>query len=325
MNRPSPFAVAIAAYNRADLIAGTLESIFAQTLQPVEVAVVDDGSSDDLASAVAPYRDRILFERIENSGVEGGRRYAISLTSAPWVAWCDSDDLWTPDHLANFDRALEIFPDADFLISNFRTFGDDALDVPDHFARWPREWFARYVASSKPPFSRLNDDALFGFIRRNLCFPSACAYRRAFYDSIGGTDVRLNRQRAADANFTRRALGSGAVTVLDSTPTVLIRKGDMNISRDVTNSLQGKIRLLRLEVEEAQIPRRFCDTALNVACETEVHLFWSYIRAGRDGDARNLARSLDRSKLDAKTKLVCWILSQPRGLWSLVRRVRSVL
>jgi glycosyltransferase involved in cell wall biosynthesis len=319
------FGVAIPAYNRAHVIGQTLESVFAQTLPPVQVAVVDDGSTDRLADALAPYRDRIIFERIENRGCEGARRHAIGLTSTPWIAWCDSDDLWTPDHLANFAEAVARFPDADFLVSNFRTFGEDALALPHHFARWPQEWFDRYVAVSQPPFLRLNQDALFGFIRRNLCFPSACAYRRAFYDAIGGSDPRLNRQRAADANLTRRALGSGAVTVLDVTPTTLVRKDAGNISRDVTKSLEGKIRLLRREVEEGEIPARFFETARAVIHETEVDLLWALFRAERDDEARSLARRLRPGTLDARTRLLRLLLGQPKAVVKLARRGKALL
>jgi glycosyltransferase involved in cell wall biosynthesis len=325
MSEDLGFAVAIPAYNRADVIGETLKAVFAQTLPPVEVVVVDDGSTDDLAGAVAPFRDKIIFDRIENSGVEGGRRRATELTSAPWVAWCDSDDLWTPEHLANFAIAIDIFPDADLLISNFRTFGEEASEVPHHFARWPEEWFDRYVAVSEPPFLRLNQEALHGFIRRNLCFPSASAYRRAFYDEIGGSDPRLNRQRAADANLTRRALGRGAVTILDTTPTTLVRKGAGNISRDVAKSLEGKIRLLRREVAEGEIPERFFATARTVIDETEAELLWTLFESERDDEARSLARSLNPAKLDRRTRMLRLLLGQPKAMVEAARRAKALI
>ncbi len=319
------FGVAIPAYNRAAVIADTLEAVFAQALAPAEVVVVDDGSTDRLAEAIAPYRERIIFERIENRGCEGARRHAIGLTSMPWVAWCDSDDLWTPEHLANFARALELFPDADLLISNFRTFGEEASPFPHHFARWPQAWFDRYVDQEVPPFLRLNADALIGFMRRNLCFPSACAYRRSFYEGIGGSDPRLSRQQSADGNLTRRALGKGAVTILDTTPTTLVRKSTTNMSRDVIKNIEGKILLLRREIEERQIPERFFATAREVIHESEVDLLWTLFRDEQDDAARALGRTLDPATLDRRTRLLRLLVQQPKPVRTLARRVKAIL
>ena len=58
--RPT-FSIAIAAYQAAATIGEALESAFAQTLPPLDVAVCDDGSTDGLEAVVAPWRDRIVF------------------------------------------------------------------------------------------------------------------------------------------------------------------------------------------------------------------------------------------------------------------------
>ncbi|MCG6941446.1 MAG: glycosyltransferase [Thiohalocapsa sp.] len=325
MSQKPRFAVAIPAYNRAAVIAETLDAVFAQELPPIEVVVVDDGSTDGLSDAIAPFRDKIIFERIENRGAEGARRHAIELTSAPWLALCDSDDCWLPNHLANFARAVRTFPDADFLISNFRTFGDSRSSVSDHFARWPREWYTRYAEVAKPPFLRLGADALAGFMHCNLCFPSASAFRRSFYDAIGGINPALSRAPAADANLTRRALGRGAVTVLDTTVTVLVRKGEDNLSADVVKNLVGKSAMLRREIDLGETPPRFVEAALQVIDETEVDLLWTLFYEQRDDEARRLARSLNGKALDQRTWLLCWLLNQPRPLRMLARRLKTTL
>jgi glycosyltransferase involved in cell wall biosynthesis len=322
-SREPAFAVAIPVYNRAHVIRDTLKAVFAQQPLPVEVAVVDDGSTDGLAEALAPFRHRIIFERIANQGAEGARRRAVELTTAPWVALCDSDDLWMPNHLANFARAISTFPDADFLVGNFRTFGSSASSVADHFARWPEDWYQRFVDVSRPPFLRLGCDALIGFLHRNLCFPSASAFRRSFYDSIGGINPQLSRAPAADANLTRRALAHGAVTVLDTTVTVLVRKGGDNLSGNVALNLRGKVDLLRREINTGEIPARFVDAACEVMRATEMDLLWTLFRDRRDAEALELSRTLERTALDRRTRLLCWLLEHPRPVLALLRRIKA--
>ena len=63
------FTVILPVYNRAAHIAPALASVLDQTRPAEEIIVVDDGSSDDLESALAPYRDRITLIRQENGGV----------------------------------------------------------------------------------------------------------------------------------------------------------------------------------------------------------------------------------------------------------------
>ena len=66
---PAPtFSVVVAAYQVADVIGEALDSIRSQTLPPLEVVVCDDGSTDDLEQALAPYRDEIVFLQKENGG-----------------------------------------------------------------------------------------------------------------------------------------------------------------------------------------------------------------------------------------------------------------
>src|SRR5215208_3815626 len=71
---PSPagpvpaFSVLVPAYQAAETIGEALESALSQTLPAREVIVCDDGSTDDITSAVAPYRDRITFLSKANGG-----------------------------------------------------------------------------------------------------------------------------------------------------------------------------------------------------------------------------------------------------------------
>ncbi len=97
-------AVITPTYNRATLLPVALDSILAQTMNGrIEVAVVDDGSTDNTDEAIQPYLDKhgdetgkmvIRYTRLEKQGVVAARNYGIAHTTAPAIAFLDSDDYW---------------------------------------------------------------------------------------------------------------------------------------------------------------------------------------------------------------------------------------
>jgi glycosyltransferase involved in cell wall biosynthesis len=105
-------SVVIPAYNVAPFVAGSIHSALNQSLQPVEVVVVDDGSTDDTAAAVAAIEDpRVRLISQPNRGVSAARNAGLAVVQAPFVLFLDGDDLLTPDALAQMYAALERAPD----------------------------------------------------------------------------------------------------------------------------------------------------------------------------------------------------------------------
>src|SRR4051794_8595591 len=94
------FTVVVPSYNRCDLIGETLESILLQHLPAAEVIVIDDGSTDETKAVVAHFGARVTYRKIPSSGVQVARNVGIQMARTLWIALCDSDDLWRPDHLS---------------------------------------------------------------------------------------------------------------------------------------------------------------------------------------------------------------------------------
>src|ERR1700712_934622 len=92
-------SVLIPTYNRADLIASTIDSILAQTRLPHEIIVVDDGSTDNTKEVVAAYGSKVKYHFAANSGSPRARNIAASFATGDYYAFCDSDDLWREDKL----------------------------------------------------------------------------------------------------------------------------------------------------------------------------------------------------------------------------------
>ncbi len=87
-------SVVVPTYNRAWALERALESLFAQTLSPLEIVVVDDGSSDNTPLILKSYQDRISVIRTENRGVSHARNVGIKASRGEWIAFLDSDDVW---------------------------------------------------------------------------------------------------------------------------------------------------------------------------------------------------------------------------------------
>jgi len=89
----------IPAYNAAAFIRRTIDSILAQSLQPEEIIVVDDGSTDDTKSVVDAYGGKVRCIRQENAGDGPARNTGVAAAKGEWIAFLDHDDEWLPHKL----------------------------------------------------------------------------------------------------------------------------------------------------------------------------------------------------------------------------------
>jgi hypothetical protein len=95
-------SVIVPAWNAGATIDATLRSVRAQTYSPLEIVVVDDGSTDGTASVVEAHGaddPRIHLIRQTNQGVAAARNAGIAAAKGEFVAPVDADDLWHPDKI----------------------------------------------------------------------------------------------------------------------------------------------------------------------------------------------------------------------------------
>ena len=104
-NAQRDVSVVIPSYNRRGLIGQALDSVLNQTHPPMQIIVVDDGSTDDTSSFVAASYPSVDLIVQNNRGVSAARNTGIVACRGTWVAFLDSDDSWLPTKL---DRQLDI-------------------------------------------------------------------------------------------------------------------------------------------------------------------------------------------------------------------------
>lgn len=122
MMTQSLVTIVIPVYNRADLVGATLRSVASQTARPLEVIIVDNGSTDSTlevlgrwAAEVAPLGLPVKILSEKKRGAAAARNSGLAEVTTPYVMFFDSDDIMAPNHVADFVRAIEADPEADIL------------------------------------------------------------------------------------------------------------------------------------------------------------------------------------------------------------------
>jgi glycosyltransferase involved in cell wall biosynthesis len=97
-------SVIVPAYNAETFIAEALDSAFEQDYDPLEVIVVDDGSTDRTAEVAARYEVQLV--RQSNRGPAAARNAGLALARGEYIAILDADDIWPSDRLSALVGAL---------------------------------------------------------------------------------------------------------------------------------------------------------------------------------------------------------------------------
>ena len=100
MKTPIPVSVIVPTFNRQPLLERALQSVLGQSVQPQEIIVIDDGSTDGTADWLQTRYPQIRYHYQSNQGVSKARNTGISLANNPWIALLDSDDQWLESKLA---------------------------------------------------------------------------------------------------------------------------------------------------------------------------------------------------------------------------------
>ena len=98
-------SVIIPTYNRKHTLTRAIESILTQTIKPLEIIIVDDGSDDGTREWIKEEYPFIQYLNQNNSGVSASRNRGIFSANGNWIAFLDSDDEWIPEKL---ERQLSI-------------------------------------------------------------------------------------------------------------------------------------------------------------------------------------------------------------------------
>lgn len=270
----------IPAYNRNHCIGRAVDSVLRQTLPASELLIVDDGSSDDLASSLGSLADRIrILRHPENLGAAAARNTGIEEARGEFIAFLDSDDTWKPDKL---ERQIAFMRqrDLDFCCTGF--------EIAD-----PGQASARSAWRPYPETLHLNHFTWGCFTGPGSTFIARCSLLKSYR----GYDTRFARLEDWDLMLRLAEANSKGIGFLNE-PLSTVYAGARPQPEKVLLSLD---RLL--QVHHDSLSQKNRQLARNLRSAVAFH------RASVHADARNWAAT-------ANELARCFFLA-PRGNWPL--------
>ena len=158
----------IPVFNGERYLRQAINSILKQSYRPLEIIVVDDGSTDGTAELVKSYGQQITYLFQPNRGPGAARNLGLTVAKGELIAFIDADDLWHPEKLSRQVKRLNAPPPIDVcftVVSNF--------------------WIPELIEEKK----RLQEKNL---VKTIIPFvPSSCLARRSLFETIGQFDSEL--------------------------------------------------------------------------------------------------------------------------------------
>jgi glycosyltransferase involved in cell wall biosynthesis len=216
----------IAVYQGAELITDALHSLLAQTLPPLEIIVCDDGSTDDLRAALAPFRDSIDVLRQDNRGPAAARNTAARAASGDFIAVLDADDSYFPERLEALAELSADRPDLDILTTDCRIVFAGSV--------------VRNCYGSNYRFAV--GDQRRAILEENFIGPGHMAVRRERFLEVGGFDESF--RHAEDWDCWIRMILTGSRAGLVNEPLAEYRIREVSLASDRVRMLEGRVAVL---------------------------------------------------------------------------------
>lgn len=176
-------SVVIPCHNAEKYVSEAIDSALSQSYQPVEVIVVDDGSTDGSVGVIQAYSDKIRVERNKNKGACSARNLGLKLSQGKYVQFLDADDILVADKIEKQIPYLES-GEADLVFCKGYLFGDGKPMRP----------------KKKVIASPTNVDPFVYCLNQGLSTEGPL-HRKSALNKVGGFDEALPRAQETDLHI----------------------------------------------------------------------------------------------------------------------------
>jgi len=252
METTSPFfvSVIVPVYNGENFLAQAIENLQQQNYQPLEIIVVDDGSTDGTAEIATQFKDQIRYVYQPNRGPSAARNRGIKMAAGDVIAFLDVDDLWPANKLALQLSSLAANPSVDIVQG--------------------------LIQEMQPLFTSTTDDApIFEETSRPYQFVNigSAIYRKSVFDKVGLFDETLNY--AEDVDLFHRAREQNIAKMVLDEVTLFYRKHKHNMTRG-----KNLVELGVLKAHKKCLDRRRQQGSSSIQALSEVPSVLEYLGQG---------------------------------------------
>ncbi|MCP2727284.1 glycosyltransferase family 2 protein [Limnofasciculus baicalensis] len=215
-------SVIIPVYNGDRYLAEALKSVVQQTYQPIEIIVVDDGSTDNSANIALSYKEvRYIYQ--SNQGVAVARNVGISQSRGEFIALLDQDDRWTPNKLSIQIKYLLEHENIGYTLAKMRVFLEPGTEKPS----WLK---AEYLSEDIP-----------GYILGLL------VARKSIFEKVG--NLNPNYKFGNDSDWFFRANDVGIPMVILPETLLYKRVHGANESHKIQSMTADMLKLVRSSIQ----------------------------------------------------------------------------
>jgi len=223
MTTPSISCI-IPVFNGERYLSEALDSVFAQTLRPAKIIIVDDGSTDGTVDLISALPDEIEKIHQKNQGPAAARNAGLLRAATEFVAFLDADDLWHEEKCQRQLARFEARPELDLCAAHSQNF-------------WEPELKAEALALQQSPAAEPQVGA-----------SGTALVRRSLFDRVGCFDAENTHRDYHD--WLIRVREQGAAVEIMSDVLLYRRMHHDNLSRDrTTTDHENMFRALKASLE----------------------------------------------------------------------------
>jgi len=214
-------SVILPVHNSEKYLRDALHSVFNQDYTPIEIIIIDDGSTDGTSQIVKEYAGKVQYTFQQNQGPAAARNLGIQKANGDFITFIDADDLWPEDKLKHQMGCFEQYPETE-IVQGLVKRAD--LSIPDEYAK------------------NNGDEQL--FIHSNL---GAMIIRKAVFTKVGVFDETLTYH--SDTDFWFRARESGIKILVDKRIALIYRIHGRNHTSGQTTKTLGFANILKKSLD----------------------------------------------------------------------------
>jgi glycosyltransferase involved in cell wall biosynthesis len=283
-------SIIIPTYNTGSTIRASLESALAQTYSPIEIIVVDDGSTDDTAAILQPFLAQITYVHQQNEGVSAARNHGLRLARGELIVFLDADDLLMPGKISKQAALFDGNPKLGIVNSGWQTIDEDGNPLDD---------ITPWVDAPKLD--------LHTWLFWKPVFPAAMMFRKTWVEKTGGFDPALTHAEDVDLTLRVMALGCRAMWLEEITAEYRQRAG--SAARQWHRQIDAIIIVLDKFFALPGLPRKVRRSQNSARFHTLLWYIWQLFRQDPQNEAiaGYLRRSRDYAGHPMHVMLFYWL------------------